>query len=125
MDDFKWAINHLANVSDKVIKKGTAWILCGVDETNVYDVHKYLYDIGFTYATNQLNNEVEVVGEARVISCIFSDNIERGTITYSSYPHYDSNNGSVDIAKGNSGESELNIFKWYDGFCLFQEKILL
>jgi hypothetical protein len=123
MDDFGWVIDHLEKVGDKVIKKGTAWILYGVDETNVYDVHKYLYDIGFTYVTNQSNDEVEVVDEARVISCIFSDNIKGDTITYSRYPYY--NSDSVDIAKRHSGKSELNVFKWDDGFCLFQETILL
>jgi hypothetical protein len=125
MDDFEWAINHLANVSDKVIKKGTAWLLYGFDETNVYDVHKYLYDIGFTYATNVSNNTVEVINEARVISCIFSDNIKGSNLTYCSNPHYDRDNGSVDIARNHSGESELNIFEWVDGFCLFRETILL
>jgi hypothetical protein len=124
MDDFEWAIDHLANVSDKVITKGIAWLLYGFDETNVYDVHKYLYDIGFTYATNVSNNTVEVINEARTISCVFSDNIKGTTMTYSTYTDYNNGN-TVDIARNHSGVSELNVFKWDDGFCLFQKKILL
>jgi hypothetical protein len=50
MDDFQWVIDHLEQVGNKEIRKGIAWILCGVDETNVmtyisiYDYWIYLHD---------------------------------------------------------------------------------
>jgi hypothetical protein len=120
MDDFQWVIDHLEQVGNKEIRKGIAWILCGVDETNVYDVHKYLYDIGFTYTTN-ISNTVEVKDKARVICCIFVE----GGIYYTPYLYHDTVGDITDMSKRHSGVSELDVFKWDDGFCLFQETILL